>query len=74
MKDPFIRTFDDLPGFNEPTQQQIADLAQTQLDPNNDAQNNPGVLSGFTYFGQFLDHDLTLDTSPPPTAQWIPPH
>lgn len=67
VKDPFIRTFD-LPGFTTPTQQQLADLAQTQLDPNVDAKNNTGLGSGFTYFGQFLDHDLTLDTSPPPTA------
>jgi hypothetical protein len=68
VKDPFIRTFPDLPGFTTPTQQQIADLAQRQLDPNADAQNNEGLTSGFTYFGQFLDHDLTLDTSPPPTG------
>ena len=68
VKDPFIRTFPNLEGFTEPTVQQIADLAQTQLDPNADAQNNPDVLSGFTYFGQFLDHDLTRDLAPPPTA------
>jgi hypothetical protein len=67
VKDPFIRTFPNLPGFTQPTQQQIADLAQTQLDPNADAQNNVGVNSGFTYFGQFLDHDLTRDLSGPPT-------
>jgi hypothetical protein len=67
-KEGFIRSFPDLPGFTEPTQQQIADLAQKQLDPNADSENNVGLLSGFTYFGQFLDHDLTLDTSAPPTA------
>ena len=64
----FIRSFPDLPGFTEPTQQQIADLAQGMLDPNADTGDNLGFTSGFTYFGQFLDHDLTLDTSPPPTA------
>ena len=26
------------------------------------------VFSGFTYFGQFIDHDLTLDLSPSPFA------
>jgi len=66
VKDPFIRTFPKLPGFIDPSQQQIADLAQTMLDPNNDSENNEAVTSGFTYFGQFLDHDMTLDTSPPP--------
>lgn len=65
-KPNFYRMFPDLPGFTEPTQQQIADLAQTMLDPNADAGDNPGATSGFTYFGQFLDHDLTLDTSPSP--------
>lgn len=51
------------------TAQELADLAQTQLDPNADADNNPtGLTSAFTYFGQFVDHDLTLDTSPSPTA------
>lgn len=63
----FIRSFD-LPGFTDPTQQQIADLAQGMLDPNLDAGDNLTATSGFTYFGQFLDHDLTLDSSPVPTA------
>ena len=67
-KPGFIRSFPNLPGFGDPTQQQIADLAQRMLDPNADAGDNRGTTSGFTYFGQFLDHDLTLDTSPPPTA------
>jgi hypothetical protein len=25
--------------------------------------NNPDVVAGFTYFGQFVDHDLTFDTT-----------
>lgn len=64
----FIRIFPGLPGFTTPTQQQIADLAQSMLDPNLDTGDNPESTSGFTYFGQFLDHDLTLDNSPPPTS------
>jgi hypothetical protein len=58
--------FPRLAGFTGPTSQQIADLAQTELDsdPNGD---NPRVPSGYTYFGQILDHDLTLDTSPSPS-------
>ena len=27
-----------------------------------DPQENPRVPAGYTYFGQFIDHDLTLDT------------
>jgi hypothetical protein len=57
----FSRLFPGLPGFVAPTNQQIADLAQLQLDPNLDSENNPGMLSGFTYLGQILDHDITLD-------------
>jgi hypothetical protein len=63
----FGRLFGDSPGFVDPTNQQLADLAQTMLDPNADSGNNAGVPSGFTYFGQFIDHDLTLDTTPSPT-------
>jgi Animal haem peroxidase len=73
----FGEMYPDLPDFNAPTSQQLADLAQRQLDPNLDARNNCEnpvppvsgcVFSAFTYFGQFIDHDLTLDTSPSPTA------
>ena len=72
----FGRLFPNLPAFTDPTNQQLADLAQTQLDPNADADNNCAdpfaivgcTFAGFTYFGQFIDHDLTLDTSPTPTG------
>lgn len=72
LKTGFIRSFPKLPAFNTPTQQQIADLAQRMLDPNADAGDNPGITSGFTYFGQFIDHDLTFDPAPPPTAPLDP--
>jgi hypothetical protein len=73
----FGRLFPGLPALSGQSAQQIADLAQTQLDPNADSGNNcqrPAVAgssclpSGFTYFGQDVDHDLTLDTSPSPTS------
>jgi hypothetical protein len=39
------------------------------FDPNADADDNPGhVPAFFTYFGQFLDHDMTLDTLPLPSS------
>lgn len=28
------------------------------------AGDNPNVPAGFTYLGQFVDHDITLDTTP----------
>jgi hypothetical protein len=65
----FSRMFD-LPGFTGSTNQELADLAQTMLDPNADAENNPDpeMTSVYTYFGQFIDHDLTFDAAPSPTA------
>jgi hypothetical protein len=38
-------------------------LADAMLDPNPSATtgDNPNVPAGFTYLGQFVDHDLTLD-------------
>jgi hypothetical protein len=62
----FGRSFPALPGLTQQSAQQLADLAQTQLDPNADAGDNLAVPSGFTYGGQFMDHDLTSDASPQP--------
>ncbi|MCU0855501.1 MAG: hypothetical protein MUF63_11490, partial [Rhodobacteraceae bacterium] len=41
-------------------------LAQAMVDPDPAAPagDNPGVPAGFTYLGQFVDHDLTLDLTP----------
>src|SRR5262245_10230218 len=35
--------------------------AMTDADPSSDAGNNTKVPAGFTYLGQFVDHDITLD-------------
>ena len=52
--------------LNQQTNQQLADLAQTMLEA--DAIANPkGTTAGVTFFGQFIDHDLTLDNEPQPT-------
>jgi hypothetical protein len=72
----FGELFPDQPGLTSQTDQQLADLAQTQLDPGAASADNCDVKdpesgcvgSGFTYVGQFIDHDLTLDTSPSPLA------
>jgi hypothetical protein len=55
-----------LPPLNQQTNQQLADLAQTLLEE--EAIANPkGTTAGITFFGQFIDHDLTLDNQPQPT-------
>jgi hypothetical protein len=52
--------------LNQQTNQQLADLAQTMLEAAAIA-NPKGTTGGITFFGQFIDHDLTLDTEPQPT-------
>jgi Animal haem peroxidase len=64
----FGRLFPNLPGLSSHTVEEIAELARIQRDPNLDARTNLDNPSGFTYFGQFVDHDLTRDTSPLPTG------
>lgn len=38
--------------------------AMVEQTPKNQSQDNPMLPAGFTYFGQFVDHDMTLDTTP----------
>lgn len=64
----FDRMFKQLPPFTAPSDQQIADLAQTMPDPGDASTDHPGLPAGFTFFGQFIDHDLTLDTEASPIA------
>ena len=60
----FGRMFPDLPLF-QPADQLLVDLALAMKDPNLPVNDSPvGTPSGFTYLGQFLDHDLTLDATP----------
>jgi hypothetical protein len=58
-------------GFT-PSDESLTKLVQTQLDPGRDKLNNPGVPAGFTYLGQFIDHDLTRNLDPLPSAQLDP--
>lgn len=46
-----------------PTREAIHTLAQTMMEPNAPSGDNPRVALGFTFLGQFVDHDLTLDTT-----------
>ena len=52
--------------LNQQTDQQLVALAQTMLEEQTIA-NPKGTSAGLTYFGQFIDHDLTLDSEPQPT-------
>ncbi len=51
-----------LPRFRPPDQALIElGQAMTADVPENPAQNNSNVPAGFTYLGQFIDHDITRD-------------
>ncbi|MGH4022728.1 MAG: peroxidase family protein [Pseudonocardiaceae bacterium] len=39
-------------------------LAEEMHDPGTPDLDNPDVPGGFTFLGQFIDHDMTLDTTP----------
>jgi len=63
-KDPglFGRMFPSLPPL-QASDTALQALATAMKDPNpgDSAGNNPDVPAGFTYLGQFIDHDITLD-------------
>lgn len=57
----------------EPDDALLASLAEKMVDPtlplddvslSNDGFDNPEIPAGYTYLGQFMDHDMTLDTTP----------
>jgi len=46
-----------------PSREAVKALAATMMEPNNPSGDNPNVALGFTFLGQFIDHDLTIDTT-----------
>ncbi|WP_099864147.1 peroxidase family protein [Pararhizobium haloflavum] len=63
-KDPgmFGRMFPKLPPLEVPDTK-LEKLADAMLDgdPTDTTMDNPNIPAGFTYLGQFVDHDITLD-------------
>ena len=47
----------------------LADLAKAMIDTAPPNSNNETIPAGFTYLGQFVDHDITLDLTPLSDAQ-----
>jgi hypothetical protein len=63
--------FKKAPAF-APPDELLHDLAVSMVDDrvpgqdpsNHDAQDNPAITGGYTFLGQFIDHDMTRDTTP----------
>ncbi len=49
-----------LPAF-APTDASLKKLADSMADTPGPAGDNPDIASGYTYLGQFVDHDITFD-------------
>ena len=58
----FGRMFQQLPSF-EPDDAVLTALAQAMRDEAGASGGNPAIPSGYTYLGQFIDHDLTFDAA-----------
>ena len=67
----FGRMFPTLDPFR-PSDQSLTKLVQTQRDKGLTQLDNKGVPAGFTYLGQFIDHDLTRNTQALPSAPFDP--
>lgn len=55
----FSRMFKDLEQFR-PSENALIELGQA-MDEATNGKDHPTLPAGFTYFGQFLDHDITFD-------------
>ena len=66
---PFGRMFRNLPAWDPPGADDAAKIASIQQlavemveqTPGAPAGDNPAIPAGYTYFGQFVDHDVTFD-------------
>jgi hypothetical protein len=68
----FGRMFPDLPELDVPDESLIA-LGKAMTEPSGSAASpaldNRAIPAGYTYLGQFIDHDLSFDTTPVPERQ-----
>jgi hypothetical protein len=64
----FGRMFGDLEPLNQQTNEELKQIAQGMGEVAAAIDNPKGTTAGITFFGQFIDHDLTLDTLPQPDS------
>lgn len=62
MSPPSLRADTRLP-FNDTTRNLLDQLGNLMADPARDATPDSTIPAGFTYVGQFIDHDITFDVS-----------
>jgi len=62
MSPPAIRAASRLP-FNMDNQLLLGKLGDMMGDPNRETSPDSNLAAGFTYIGQFVDHDITFDVS-----------
>lgn len=68
--DRYCRLFPPVESPFDATAMTALGLSMDKLIP---ATSNPRILAGYTYFGQFIDHDLTRDDTPLWEAGKLPP-
>ena len=64
----FGTMFKQLPAF-APSDELLTNLAKTMVEDQtvpdgNHLNTSPVLFAGFTFIGQFIDHDITFDTTP----------
>lgn len=57
-----VRAASRLP-FNATSRALLGQLGDMMADPGRETAPDTAIPAGFTYFGQFVDHDITLDVS-----------
>jgi hypothetical protein len=60
----FGRMFDDPHLRPDPGDEAIETLAGKMIDGSGNSKFNEAIPAGYTYLGQFIDHDVTFDTTP----------
>jgi hypothetical protein len=55
-----------------PADDALVSLARQMTDAELPADDNPKIPAGFTFLGQFIDHDMTFDQTPLPAQQVDP--
>ncbi len=62
----FGRMFRNLPVFvpeEDVVRSELGEIARRMAAPFDQIDPNPDIPSGYTYLGQFIDHDITFDTA-----------